>query len=115
PQVAARGCLLGGCRRWVPAGRLNRLCSSGLEAINAAARAVLAGEGDVYVGGGVESMSRAPYSLPKAEAGFAFGNLTAYDTALGWRYPNPRLAALFPLESMGETAENVATKYGVSR
>jgi acetyl-CoA acetyltransferase family protein len=99
----------------VPGATVNRLCASGLEAINSAARAILAGEGDVYIAGGVESMSRAPYSLPKAEAGYAFGNLTAYDTALGWRYPNKRLADLFPLEGMGETAENVAAKYKVSR
>jgi acetyl-CoA acetyltransferase family protein len=67
------------------------------------------------VAGGVESMSRAPYSLPKAESGYAFGNLTAYDTALGWRYPNKKLADMFPLLSMGETAENVAEKYKISR
>jgi 3-oxoadipyl-CoA thiolase len=114
-NVARMGLLLAGLPRTVPGCTVNRLCASGLEAINAAARAVLAGEGDVYVAGGVESMSRAPYSLPKAEAGYSFGNLTAYDTALGWRYPNKKLAEMFPLESMGETAENVAAKYGVSR
>jgi acetyl-CoA acetyltransferase family protein len=107
--------LLAGLPSSVPGATVNRLCASGLEAINSAARAILAGEGDVYVAGGVESMSRAPYSLPKAETGYAFGNLTAYDTALGWRYPNKRLAELFPLESMGETADNVAAKYKVSR
>ncbi|MBI3564894.1 MAG: thiolase family protein [Elusimicrobia bacterium] len=114
-NVARMAVLFAGLPQSVPGCTVNRLCSSGLEAINAAARAVLAGEGDVYVAGGVESMSRAPYSLPKAESGYAFGNLTAYDTALGWRYPNPRLKALFPLESMGETAENVAERYRVSR
>jgi acetyl-CoA C-acetyltransferase len=86
-----------------------------LEAINNAARAILAGEGDVYVAGGVESMSRAPWALPKSESAFPFGNLTAYDTALGWRFPNPKLAKLFPLLGMGETAENLADKYGISR
>ena len=114
-NVARMAALLSGLPFSVPGATVNRLCASGLEAINSAARAILAGEGDVYAAGGVESMSRAPYSLPKAEAGFAFGNLTAYDTALGWRYPNKRLAELFPLESMGETADNVAVKYKISR
>ena len=114
-NVARMAALLAGLPFSVPGATVNRLCASGLEAINSAARAILAGEGDVYVAGGVESMSRAPYSLPKAEAGYAFGNLTAYDTALGWRYPNKRLAERFPLESMGETADNVAIKYKVSR
>jgi acetyl-CoA C-acetyltransferase len=114
-NVARMAALLSGLPQTVPGCTVNRLCASGLEAINSAARAVLAGEGDVYVAGGVESMSRAPYSLPKAEAGYAFGNLTAYDTALGWRYPNKRLAEMFPLLSMGETAENVAEKYKISR
>ncbi len=114
-NVARMAALLAGLPHSVPGATVNRLCASGLEAINVAAKSILAGEGDVYVAGGVESMSRAPYSLPKAEAGFAFGNLTAYDTALGWRYPNKRLAELFPLESMGETADNVATKYKISR
>ena len=114
-NVARMAALLAGLPDSVPGCTVNRLCASGLEAINSAARAVLAGEGDVYIAGGVESMSRAPYSLPKAESGYAFGNLTAFDTALGWRYPNPRLKKLFPLESMGETAENVAERYKVSR
>jgi acetyl-CoA acyltransferase len=114
-NVARMAVLLAGLPASVPGCTVNRLCSSGLEAINLAAKSILAGEGDVYVAGGVESMSRAPYSLPKAEAGYSFGNLTAYDTALGWRYPNPRLKELFPLEAMGETAENVAERYKVSR
>jgi acetyl-CoA acetyltransferase family protein len=87
---------------------VNRLCASGLNAINQAARAIKSGEGDVYIAGGVESMSRAPYSLPKAEAGYSFGNLTAYDTALGWRYPNPKMKEMYGTDSMGETAENIA-------
>jgi len=85
----------------------NRLCASGLNAINQAARAIKAGEGDVYIAGGVESMSRSPYSMPKAERPFVTGHSTIYDTTLGWRYPNPQLEALFPLEQMGETAENI--------
>ncbi|OGR47268.1 MAG: beta-ketoadipyl CoA thiolase [Elusimicrobia bacterium GWC2_65_9] len=114
-NVARIALLLAGLPQSVPGCTVNRLCASGLEAINASARAVLAGEGDIYIAGGVESMSRAPYSLPKAEAGYSFGNLTAYDTALGWRYPNRRLAAMFPLEGMGETAENVAERWKISR
>src|SRR5690606_6177244 len=86
---------------------VNRLCASSLTALNLAARAIRAGEGEIYVAGGVESMSRAPYSLPKPEKGFAMGNATAWDTSLGWRYPNPKLEALFPLEAMGVTAENI--------
>jgi len=89
---------------------VNRLCASGLNAINQAARAIKAGEGEVYIAGGVESMSRAPYSIPKAEAGFSFGNLTAWDTALGWRYPNPLMKEKYGTESMGETAENIAAE-----
>jgi acetyl-CoA acetyltransferase family protein len=80
-----------------------------------AARAIRAGDGQVYLAGGVESMSRAPYSLPKAEQPFAFGNLTAWDTALGWRYPNPRMKALYGIEQMGETAENIAELFHISR
>lgn len=87
---------------------INRLCASGLNAVNQAARAIRAGEGEIYIAGGVESMSRAPYSLPKAESGYPFGNLTAYDTALGWRYPNPKMKQMYGIEQMGETAENIA-------
>ena len=100
--------LLAGIPVEVAAVTFNRLCASGLNAINQAARAIRAGEGDVFIAGGVESMSRAPYSVPKAEQPFAFGNLTAWDTALGWRYPNPRMLELYGTESMGETAENIA-------
>ncbi|MBI5241318.1 MAG: acetyl-CoA C-acyltransferase [Elusimicrobia bacterium] len=114
-DVARMALLLAGLPRSVPGCTVNRLCASGLEAVNCAARAVLAGEGEVYVAGGVESMSRAPWVLPKAEKAFPFGNLTAYDTALGWRFPNPRLEKLFPLQGMGETAENVAEKFKISR
>jgi acetyl-CoA acetyltransferase family protein len=89
---------------------INRLCASGLNAVNQAARAIQAGEGDVFIAGGVESMSRAPYSLPKAESGYPFGNLTAYDTSLGWRYPNPLIQERYGTESMGETAENIAAE-----
>ena len=107
-NVARMAALLSGLPLEVGGVTVNRLCASGLNAINQAARAIKAGEGDVYIAGGVESMSRAPYSLPKAEAGFSFGNLTAYDTALGWRYPNPKMKEMYGTDSMGETAENIA-------
>ncbi|MEW5868835.1 MAG: acetyl-CoA C-acyltransferase [Chloroflexota bacterium] len=107
-NVARMASLLAGFPVEVPAVTFNRLCASGLNAINQAARAIRIGEGDVYIAGGVESMSRAPYSLPKAERAFPFGNLTAYDTALGWRYPNPIMQERYGTEAMGETAENIA-------
>ena len=103
-NVARMATLLAGLPDSVPAVTVNRLCASGLTAINQAARAIRSGEGEVYVAGGVESMSRAPYSLPKSSPA---GNVTAWDTALGWRYPNSKLAEIFPLEAMGETAENI--------
>src|SRR6185295_10512253 len=107
-NVARMAALLAGLPVEVAGVTVNRLCASGLNAINQAARAINANEGDVYIAGGVESMSRAPYSLPKAEAGYSFGNLTAYDTALGWRYPNPKMKTMHGTDSMGETAENIA-------
>jgi hypothetical protein len=110
-NVARMATLLAGLPVEVPAVTFNRLCASGLNAINQAARAIRVGEGDVYIAGGVESMSRAPYSVPKAEQPFSFGNLTAWDTALGWRYPNPVMAETYGTESMGETAENIAELY----
>jgi 3-oxoadipyl-CoA thiolase len=99
----------------VPAFTVNRLCASGMTSVNLAARAIRCGDGDCYIAGGVESMSRAPYSIPKAEQAYAFGNLTAWDTALGWRYPNPKMEAVYGIESMGETAENIAEMTGISR
>jgi acetyl-CoA acetyltransferase family protein len=109
-NVARMAALLAGLPVDVAGVTVNRLCASGLNAINQAARAIKAGEGDVYIAGGVESMSRAPYSLPKAESGFTFGNLTAWDTALGWRYPNPLMKEKHGTDSMGETAENIAAE-----
>lgn len=115
-NVARMGVLLAGLPERVPATTINRLCGSSLDAIIQASRAIKAGEADIMVAGGVESMTRAPYSVPKNVSGAAlFGNLTAYDTALGWRYPNKRLEAMFPLEPMGETGENVAEQWKVSR
>ena len=107
-NVARMASLLAGLPVEVAGVTLNRLCASGLSAVNQAARAIKAGEGDVFLAGGVESMSRAPYSVPKAEAGYSFGNLTAWDTALGWRYPNPKMKEKYGTDAMGETAENIA-------
>jgi len=106
-NIARMATLLAGLPVEAAAVTFNRLCASGLAAVNAAARAIKVGEGEVFVAGGVESMSRAPYAVPKAEQPFAFGNLTAWDTALGWRFPNPRMQDLYGTESMGETAENI--------
>ena len=114
-NVARMATLLAGFPVKIPAVTFNRLCASGLSAVNAAFHAIRAGEGEVFIAGGVESMSRAPYAFPKAEAGFPFGNLTAYDTALGWRFPNPRMAELYGTEPMGETAENIAEQFGITR
>lgn len=107
-NIARMAALLAGMPVSVPGVTVNRLCASGLAAVNLAARAIRAGDGEIYLAGGVESMSRAPYSVPKAEEGFSFGNLTAWDTALGWRYPNPQMKELHGTDSMGETAENIA-------
>jgi len=115
-NIARMSALLAGLPHSVPGVTVNRLCASSLEAIIQGARAIKSGEAHIMIVGGVESMSRAPYSLPKNASGSAiFGNMTAYDTALGWRYPNPAMAAMFPLESMGETAENLVEKFGISR
>src|ERR671917_755920 len=99
----------------VPGVTVNRLCASGLEAVNQAGRAIRLGEGDLYLAGGAESMSRAPWVVPKPLKGLPRGPETMYDTALGWRLVNPRMAAMHSTESMGETAENVAERYGISR
>ncbi len=100
--------LLAGLPHQVAGVTVNRLCASGLNAVNQAARAIAGGEGEVFIAGGVESMTRAPYSLAKNPLGFGpSGSGTAWDTTLGWRYPNPKMEAMFPLEAMGETAENI--------
>ncbi len=107
-NVARMGLLLAGLPHSVAGITVNRLCASGLAAINMAARAIRADEGEIFVAGGVESMTRAPYAMPKNPVGFGpSGNITAYDTTLGWRFPNPAMEKLFPLEAMGETAENI--------
>lgn len=114
-NVARNASLLAGLPDSVPGATVNRLCGSGLEAVNQAGRAVGAGEGDLFVAGGVETMTRAPLVIPKGNVPFARGNVTVYDSVLGWRFPNPRLGELYPLVSLGETAENVAEKYSVTR
>jgi 3-oxoadipyl-CoA thiolase len=115
-DVARMAALLAGLPHSVPGATVNRLCASGLEAVNAAARAVKLGEGDIYLAGGVESMSRAPWVVEKPERGLPRGPQTMHDTTLGWRMINPRMAELgVSTESMGETGENVAERYGISR
>ncbi len=115
-DVARMAALLAGLPDSVPGATVNRLCASGLEAINCAARAVKLGEGDFYLGGGVESMSRAPWVVGKPERGLPRGPQTMHDTTLGWRFVNPRMAELgVSTESMGETGENVAERYGIGR
>lgn len=107
-NVARMAALLAGLPQNVAGVTFNRLCASGLTAVNHAARAIMCGEGDVFVAGGVESMTRAPYAIPKNPVAFGpSGNVTAWDTTLGWRFPNPKMEELFPLEAMGETAENI--------
>jgi 3-oxoadipyl-CoA thiolase len=110
-DVARMGALLAGLPDSVAGVTVNRLCASGLAAVVGACHAVIAGDGDLFVAGGVESMSRAPLAHARPE----YGDATEWDTQLGWRFPNPRLEAMFPLEAMGETAENVAERWTVTR
>jgi 3-oxoadipyl-CoA thiolase len=114
-NVARMASLLAGLPVEVPGVTVNRLCASGLDAVNQASRALRLGDGDLFLAGGVESMSRAPLAMPKPDRSFPRGNQTVYDTTLGWRFVNPRMKELYSTESMGETAENVAERYGVSR
>jgi 3-oxoadipyl-CoA thiolase len=115
-DVARMAALLAGLPDSIPGATVNRLCASGLEAVNCAARAVKLGEGDFYLAGGVESMSRAPWVVGKPERALPRGEQTMHDTTLGWRFVNPRMAGLgVSTESMGETGENVAERYGIRR
>jgi 3-oxoadipyl-CoA thiolase len=114
-NVARMAALLAGLPDSVAGVTVNRLCASGLSAVVGACHAVIAGDGDLFVAGGVESMSRAPFVTAKPDKVFPRGDRTLYDTTLGWRFPNPKLAEMFPLEAMGETGENVAERWGVSR
>jgi 3-oxoadipyl-CoA thiolase len=114
-NVARMSALVAGLPDSVPGVTLNRLCASGLSAVVSACHAVIAGDAELVVAGGVESMSRAPLVMAKPDKAFPRGNQTVWDTTLGWRFPNPLLEEIFPLESMGETGENVAERWHVSR
>ena len=114
-NVARMSALLAGLPVTVPAVTVNRLCASGLEAVNQAARAIRAGDGEIYISGGVESMSRAPYVFGKSEQAYPYGNLTVYDSSLGWRFTNPLLTELHSTDPMGVTAENIAEQLHISR
>jgi 3-oxoadipyl-CoA thiolase len=114
-NVARMALLLAGLPQEIPGITVNRLCASGLAAVVCACQAIRAGEIELALAGGVESMSRAPLVMGKDEKAFARGDRTVYDTTIGWRFPNPAMAELFPLENMGETGENVAERWGVSR
>ncbi|MGB1016979.1 MAG: thiolase family protein, partial [Nannocystaceae bacterium] len=113
-NVARMGALLAGLPVEIPGVTVNRLCGSGMEAVLQATKSIMVGEGDVYIAGGVESMSRAPYVMPKSTEAYD-RNAKLYDTALGWRMINKKMDALYPVEGLGSTAENVAERYRVSR
>src|SRR5215218_2402476 len=114
-NVARMALLLAGFPVEVPGQTVNRLCGSGMQAIVAAVREIQVGNANVLLAGGVESMTRAPWVMPKPDGAFPRGQQTAYDTALGWRLVNPRMAELYGTLQMGETAERVAAKYEVDR
>ena len=114
-NVARFAALLAGLPESVAGVTVNRLCASGLSAVVGACHAVMAGDGDLFVAGGVESMTRAPLVTAKPDSPYARGNRTIYDTTLGWRFTNPRYEERYSSESMGETGENVAERWGVSR
>ena len=114
-DIARMAVLLAGLPLETAGVTFNRLCASGLTAVCMAARAIQCGEGDVFLAGGVESMSRAPYSLPKAEQAYPYGHATLWDTTLGWRYPHPQLVEKGYTISLGETAENIAEQFHISR
>src|SRR5215212_9844057 len=114
-NVARMAALLAGLPPDVAGLTVNRLCGSGLQAVASAAHAIVAGAGAIFIGGGVESMTRAPLVMAKPEAAWPRGNVTMYDTTLGWRFTNPALAEAHYPYSMGETAENVAERYDISR
>jgi 3-oxoadipyl-CoA thiolase len=114
-NVARMATLLADFPIEVAAVTFNRLCASGLNAVNMAYRAIKVGEGDAFIAGGVESMSRGPYSVPKAEMGYPWGNLTMWDTAFGWRYPHPKMEKIYGTEAMGMTAENIRETMPIPR
>jgi len=114
-NIARMALLLAGLPASVAGQTVNRLCGSGLQAVASAAHAIKVGEGEVFIAGGVESMTRAPFVMAKPTAGYPRGGLKMHDTTLGWRFTNPRLAEMYPPYSMGETAENVAERFGITR
>lgn len=114
-NVARMALLLAGLPQEVAGATLNRLCGSSMEAVHAGTRQIMTGDAAVVLAGGVESMSRAPFVMPKPERAYPTGDVTVFDTTLGWRFPNPKLAELFPLEGMGETAENIYERMSISR
>ncbi|HEX4836192.1 MAG TPA: thiolase family protein [bacterium] len=114
-NVARMAVLVAGLPHEVPGHTVNRLCGSGMQAVHAAAHAIARGDGDVFLAGGVESMTRAPFVTAKPATAFPRGAMVLQDTTIGWRFPNPRLEERYPLYSMGETAENLAERYGISR
>jgi acetyl-CoA acetyltransferase family protein len=114
-NVARMAALLAGFPKEVSGITLNRLCASGLEAVNLAAKSITVGEGGIIIGGGVESMSRAPWSVPKPERPQPVGHVQMWDTTIGWRYHNLKMDALYPLISLGETAERIASQMGITR
>ena len=114
-NVARNASLLAGLPYTIPGATVNRLCGSGLEAINQAGRAIQTDHGDVFVAGGVESMTRGPWVMAKPSNAFQRGDVTLYDSSLGWRFPNRRMGELYSLINNGETAENVAEKYHITR
>ena len=114
-DVARMASLLAGFPKEVGGLTVNRNCASGLEAVNIAAKSILVGEGDVFVGGGGESMSRAPWTMPKPARGYQVGQPKIYDTTVGWRYENPRMDAMYPIISLGATAENIAEEMDITR
>ncbi|WP_066334529.1 3-oxoadipyl-CoA thiolase [Azohydromonas lata] len=113
-NVARMASLLAGLPQEVPGMTINRLCGSSLDAVGTAARAIKSGEASLMIAGGVESMTRAPFVMPKAESAFSRSN-TVYDTTIGWRFVNPLMKTQYGIDSMPETAENVATEYGINR
>src|SRR6185295_14930182 len=113
-NVARMALLLAGLPVSVPGETVNRLCASGMTAVATAARAVRSGDGDVFIAGGVESMTRAPYAMSKAARPFA-RDIEIFDTSLGWRFVNPKMREMYGIDSMGQTAENVAEQFKVSR
>jgi len=114
-DVARMAALLAGFPKEVSGITVNRNCASGLAAVNLAAKSIIAGEGDIFVGAAVESMSRAPWSMPKPERAHPVGHPKIWDTTVGWRYNNPKMDALYPIISLGETAENIADDLGITR